>query len=333
MELESLDTGRNELELNMLFTLFSYYLNVKYYEKKLNEINEASTFTGWLKNKTCGNESATNKLLEAKEVYNHSKCEMMDEGFNDFSDQRMSILVSSLFGDDVTYEKRIVFSIQFVIAMENELVYEVKKEAFEKISTILNFPFADTLTRLLSAFKKNWQNICIDKAFNMKLAIIAGAVALPITIATFPYAITAIPGSLGVTLASMGGGAVAAGGAGMVGGMILTSFLSVATSGVLGATVYYAKKHFDKKELVSAYADLTPSDLSYILANNITIIQFVKTLYGKSTTSTHNRSEFLVELEYKLHKRLFVENFVSKENFEKNDMIKASMNLLEKQYA
>lgn len=303
-----------ERELNAQCVFFMYYINRKFFEEKYEKVMQ-----GTLKSALFGVESEKEKYDSATELFFSKLDEMNNAGYSDRSDNRMQFLMNMVFSNDYTYENRIKWGMQFVLSVNSLFDKAVIERGLLTISRRLGFG-DNALFNILNTYKDNWTKIQINYSTNRNLAIASGVVAfLALTFATNGLALI-MPGHLGGTLATLGGGALAEGGLGIAGGSALLSLVSVAGAATIGGVVYKAKNSIDKITLLNNFKNMSLEELSYSLAASLTFVQFSKIINGKSTNAAKEVMSILINVDSDI-KNDFLINYDGQNEMLKNKNI------------
>ena len=304
--------AKKEARLNTLMSLYLLKANADALKKTYEDTEYEHNFLSKIKNKLVGSQEDYDKYKVALDKYDAavkeaSKIEVEEDPIN-----QIKVLCDDLFEKDDTFERRLVFALNFILGLDDSYPTSVLNCAFNKFSIAMGFSSENTFFDLKSSFTNNWVNINIDASYNRNMAVLAGLICLPV-------AAIATGGVIGVL-----------GGTSLAGGLAATLVTGTIAAGV-GVSYYYIKNEIDRTKLLEQYKELTPDETSYFLAMNVTILKFLRSTSGKETDSYKERMSFLIDYENEIHKDYFVEGInENDDNKNKVKMLESTIRLVKK---
>lgn len=285
-----------ELELMLLFKANVLKESmVKFEPLKANRPTKTNKFNKNIWNKIsngldkCKNQRNNNDYEKYKnEYHNYINNLKTNYDIKDISINRIQTLANKLIVNDNSYKNRITFIINYILNMNDvkfdEDIFTFKNEEYSKY---LNFPDSSTINNVKKSLKKHWISISGNKSFNKKIALAVFGFSLITSLIAGPAGIGAVAGASHATLAALGGS--------VIGGIALANSIALLGSATLGVFVYVAKSSVDKRILSKEFKKLTGDEMSYVLALNITILEYIKKLYTNNCSDYKETISFLID--------------------------------------
>lgn len=317
-----------EKEFNALCLLYMYHVNNEYYKEKYEMAKSGTTISS----KLFGSENEYRMSTQANQLYKSMLLKVDSEGYKNRTGKRMEDLALLLFSEDMSGEFRIKWGLDFVLSIDSLFEKKIMEKGLSYISKIV-FLNENVLSTILKSFKDNWCKIQSNTTFNKKIAITAGIIAyIALTVLTDGATLLA-PGNLNVVLSTLGGGSLASGGLGMIGGSMLLSAVSAVGAIGIGGVTYKINQCIEKKKILEDFRNMSSETISYMLANMITFIQFSKRVNSNNTLLVNEVLSVLVELDLDNKKEYLIYNQGQNDELKKkNEIIKMAFAQLEKYF-
>lgn len=307
------DKIRQELELHFLLTYYVINSELIRLEKEKIELEKNLTLSAKVKNLLDIAKQTQANLQTMMKLRDQIEDEAKEAGFHDLSREHLEELTRDYIAQDPYYENRILLAIKLIVALPKDINATTKTQVFKHISMMLGFPKSTALSDLETMLVSNYRTLNVDYNAKIEDIVKAGAIASLVTAGFF--GVVVIP-FLGL------GGAIAT-------KIITTTTLAFLVGAAVAGIAYVINEELDYKKVIDEMYNLSPNELSSVLAFNSTVVNYmIKLGVSRDHEIIKKRLDLYVQLNHKVNTAYYLENEDKLSNAAKKTIINRCDKLL-----